>query len=111
MDKRPNLPKFPQEEIDHLNSKIDSKWEFAIWLGELKQGLWRSRRGRWGGKWKGGLGGRGHGCTYGWFLLMYNREPQNSVKQISLIKKLKSRKKKKEIDYLNSLTCILKCYT
>ena len=20
--------------------KIDSQWEFAVWLGELKQGLW-----------------------------------------------------------------------
>ena len=28
-------------------------------------------------------GGRGRGCTYGWFLLMYDRKPQNSVKQLS----------------------------
>ena len=32
---------------------------------------------------EGGLGGRGHECTYGWFLLMYDRKPQNSVKQLS----------------------------
>lgn len=24
MDKRPNLPRFPQEEIDYLNSEIDT---------------------------------------------------------------------------------------
>ena len=24
-----------------------------------------ARRVRWGGRWEGGLGGRGHGCTYG----------------------------------------------
>ena len=35
----------------------------------------------WG--WEGGPEGRGHGCTYGWFLLMYDRKPQNSVKQLS----------------------------
>jgi len=28
----------------------------------------------------GGLGGRGHGCTYGWFLLMNDRKTQNFVK-------------------------------
>ena len=27
--------------------------------------------------------GRGHGCTYGWFLLMYDRKPQDSVQQLS----------------------------
>ena len=45
--------------------------------------LWQSRRVRWGGRWEGGLGGRGHGCIYGWFLFMYDRKPQNSVKQLS----------------------------
>ena len=29
------------------------------------------------------LGGRGCRCTYGWFLLMYDRKPQNSVQQLS----------------------------
>ena len=33
-------------------------------------------------KWEGGPGGRGHLCTYGWFF-MYDRKPQNSVKQLS----------------------------
>ena len=27
--------------------KIDSQWEFAVWLGKLKQGLWVSLEG-WG---------------------------------------------------------------
>ena len=39
--------------------------------------------GRGGERWEGGLGRRGHRCTYGWFLLIYDRKPQNSVKQLS----------------------------
>ena len=42
--------------------------------------LWQFRRVGWEGRWKGGLGGRGHGCTYGLFLLIYDWKPQNSVK-------------------------------
>ena len=45
--------------------------------------LWQSRRVGWGGRWEGGLGGKGHGCTYGWFLLMFDRKQQNSVEQLS----------------------------
>ena len=45
--------------------------------------LWQSRRVRWGGRWEGGLGGKGHGCTYDWFLLMYDRKLENSINQIS----------------------------
>ena len=37
----------------------------------------------WGGRWEGGLRGRGHGCTCSWFLLMCDRKPQNSVNQSS----------------------------
>ena len=50
----------------------------------------------WGGRWEGGLGRRRHGCNYGWFFLMYNRKPQNTVKQLSfnLNKEKKKRKKK-----------------
>lgn len=40
--------------------------------------------------WEGYLGGRRHGCTYGWFLLMYDRKPQNSVKQLPFKKEKKS---------------------
>ena len=48
-------------------------------IGALQQ----SRGVGWGRRWEGGLGGRGHGCTYGWFLLMFDRKQQNSVKQLS----------------------------
>ena len=44
--------------------------------------LWQSRRVGWGGRWEEGLGGKGHGCTYGWFL-MFDRKQQNSVEQLS----------------------------
>ena len=37
--------------------KIDSQWEFAVWLRELKQGLCDNLEG-----WDGEGGGRGHKC-------------------------------------------------
>ena len=37
-----------------------------------------------GGSWEGGLGESGHGCTYGWFLLMYDRKPVKFCKAIIL---------------------------
>ena len=70
-------------EIYDTTCKTDSQWEFAVWLRELKQGLSNRLKGEVGRAMEGGLGGRVHGCTYGWFLLMYDRKPQNSVKQLS----------------------------
>ena len=62
-----------------------------IWR-ENKQGLcdllegWDGegdgRRVGWGGRWEAGSEGRGHRSTYPSYL-MYNRKPQNSVKQLS----------------------------
>ena len=43
---------------------------------------------------EGRPGGRDHACTHGWFLLMYDRKPQNSVKQLSFNSKLLKRRKK-----------------
>ena len=60
--------------------KLDSQWEFAVWLRELKQRFCDNLEG-WDGEGEGRR--EGHGCTYGWFLLMYDRKPQNSVKQLS----------------------------
>ena len=48
--------------------------------------LWQSRKVGWGRS-EGGTGGWGHGCTYGWFLLLYDRKPQNSIKQLSFNQK------------------------
>ena len=71
-------------EIYNTICKGDSQWELAVWLRELKQGLCDNLLGvGWGGREEGGLGGTGHGCTCSWFLLMYDRKPQNSVKQLS----------------------------
>ena len=65
-------------EIYSIICKIDSQWEFAVWLREFKQGVCD--------RLKSGMGRemerRGHGYTYHWFLL-YERELQNSVKQLS----------------------------
>ena len=72
--------------------KIDSRWEFAVWLKKLIQGLCINLGGRWGGRWERGSGGREHWCIYGWFLLMYDRKPQSSVKQLSFNLKIKFKK-------------------
>ena len=46
--------------------KIDSQWEFAVWLRKLKQGLCINLEGvGWGGRWEGSLKGRGYMYTYG----------------------------------------------
>ena len=60
--------------------KIDSQWEFALWLRELKLGLCNYLEG-WDGE--GGLIGRGHMDTYGSFMLMFGRNQHSSVKQLS----------------------------
>ena len=67
-------------EIYNTICKVDGQCEFAVWLREHKQGLCDNLEG-WDGE--GGLEGRAHGCPYSWFLLMYDRKPQNHVKQLS----------------------------
>ena len=69
-------------EIHKTICKIDNQWEFAVWLRELKQGLCDRQKGGMGRE-MGGRSERGHGWTYDWFLLMNDRKPQNSVKQLS----------------------------
>ena len=51
--------------------KIDTQWEFAVWLRELKLGLCNKPEG-WDGE-----GG-------GWCMLVFGRSQQNSIKQIIL---------------------------
>ena len=55
----------------------------CVTRGTQTDALWQSRRVGWGGRWEGDSGERGHGCTYGWVLLMFDRKLQNSVKQLS----------------------------
>ena len=61
-------------------SKIDSQWESAVWLRELKPGLCINLEG-WDGE--GDSTGRASIYTYDWFLLMFGRNQYNSVKQLS----------------------------
>ena len=63
--------------------KIDSQWEFAVWLRELKPGLCDNLE-----MWDGVGGGKevqDGGDTYicGWFMLIYGRNQHNIVKQLS----------------------------
>ena len=73
--------------------KLDSQWKFsvvsripgrcfnlwatgeaAVWCRELRSGaLWQPRGERWDWRWGGGLRGRRHLYTQGWFMLMYGR--------------------------------------
>ena len=50
--------------------------------------LYQSRGVGWGGRWEGGSKGTGYMYTYGWFMLRFDRKQQNSVKQLSFIKKV-----------------------
>ena len=51
---------------------------------EIQTGLCINLEG-WDGE--GGSKGRGYMYTYGWFMLRFDRKQQNSVKQLSSIKK------------------------
>ena len=46
--------------------KIDSQWEYDVWLRKLKHGLCINLEGwGWGRRWEGGSKGRGYMYTYG----------------------------------------------
>ena len=63
--------------------KIASHWEFAVWLRELKLGLCNNLEG-WDEKEDGKkVQERGHMYTNGWFMLMFDRNQHNPVKQLS----------------------------
>ena len=67
--------------------------------------LWQSRKVVGGGGWERGWGGREHECAYGWFLLMYDRKPQNCV--INLQQKInKQNGKKNSIYFSNNILSI-----
>ena len=61
-------------------NKIDSQWESALWLRELKPGLCNNLEG-WDRE--GDSTGRGRIYTYDWFMLMFGRNQQNSIIQLS----------------------------
>ena len=46
--------------------------------------LYQPRGVGWGGRWEGVSKGRGYIYTYGLFRLMFDRQQQNSVKQLFL---------------------------
>ena len=65
--------------------------------------LWQSRGVGGGGGWEGGSGGREHGCTYDWFLLLFDRKQQNSVKQLPF--NYKTNLKKRVHIYITESLC------
>ena len=52
---------------------------FCMSQGIQTGALYQPRVVELGRRWEGGSGKRGHRCTYGWFLLMF----QNSIEQLS----------------------------
>ena len=42
--------------------------------------LYQPREVGWGGTWEGGSERRGYMCNYGWFMLLYGRNPHKNVK-------------------------------
>ena len=59
--------------------------------------LFQPRGVGWGGRWDGGSKGQGYMYTYGWFMLKFDRKQQNSLKQLSVNKKINLKKKLIEI--------------
>ena len=49
--------------------------------------LYQPRGVGWGGRWKRSSKGRGYIYIHGWFMLGFDRKPQNSIKQLSFNKK------------------------
>ena len=64
--------------------EIDSQWEFAVWLRELKLEFYNNLEG-WDGEESGREIPKGGDLkyTYGWFMLMFGRNQHNSIKQLS----------------------------
>ena len=50
------------------------------------EALYQPRVVGWGGRWEGGSKGRGYMYTYGWFMLGFDREQQNSVNRLTFNK-------------------------
>ena len=48
--------------------------------------LYQPRGVEWGERWEGSSTGRGYMHTYGWFMLLFDRKKQNSIKQLSFNK-------------------------
>ena len=69
-------------EIYSTMCKTDSQWEFAVWFREVKQGFCDRLKGR-------GLEA-GTWVYLCWFLVVYDRKPQNSGKQLSFNLKIKN---------------------
>ena len=62
--------------------KTDCQWDVAIWCGNSSRYSVTTQRGGMVREVGGGLRGRGHMYTYGWFMLRFDRK-QNSLKQLS----------------------------
>ena len=64
--------------------KLDSQWKFTVWCRELKSSaLWHLKGVELSERWEGDSGGRVYMYTYGWFMLVYERNQYNIVKQLS----------------------------
>ena len=65
-------------EIYNTICKIDSQWESAVWLGELKQGLCDRLKGGMGREMGGRLRREGT-CVYQWLVLVDVRQKNHKI--------------------------------
>jgi len=72
--------------------KIDSQWEFAVWLRDLKPRLCNNLEGWDGGKKEGGSREKGHMHPYGWFTLKFGRNQHTHKDKLSKMWKNKKRR-------------------
>ena len=67
--------------------KIDSQLNLLTAQDTQIGALYQPRGVGWDGRWEGGSKGRRYMYTYGCFMLRFDKEQQNSVKQLSFNKK------------------------
>ena len=75
-------------ELNNSICKIDSQWEFSVWLRELKPGLCNNLEGWYGEEDSGGR------YTYGWLTLTFGRNQHNYVITLNLKINLKLKKER-----------------
>ena len=78
------------ESITWINTSLCDQLGAWLMIGDQETqtgALYQPRGVGWGGRPEGSSKGRGYMCTYGWFMLGFDRKQQNSVKWLLFNKK------------------------